>query len=420
MRVLLGTLILAVAVLAGAAAPARAAAIAVGGEGAVAHFPSGITFTLDAAAPAGVKRIELLYTTAGQQTLNLATPAFTPGTHVEVSYLLDLRTNYQPPGIDLDYHWRITDGAGHAVETPTRAVTWQDTRYPWQAVRTDQVTVYTYKGDAAFARTILDTAQQTINKLQAVYDVPHSRPIRIWVYDSSQDFDGAQAPNSESWIAGASYPGLYLVLATIPDGNKSEVGRVIPHEISHQVLYQATQNPFNLPPTWLDEGLAVSNQQGGKDGFPALVRAAADKGKLFSVRALNSSFPYDPADANLAYAESLSIVTFINQHFGEAKMADLIAVYREGVSYDQAIRQGLGISQAELDKEWKASLGYQGDRGPAGGVGSLGDGSSSPLGDATIFGLASGTIFMGVAAVFGVVVGALALRRGHHPPSDVI
>ena len=69
-----------------------------------------------------------------------------------------------------------------------------------------------------------------------------------------------------------------------PEGGTREVGRVIPHEVSHQLLYQATKNPFNSPPTWLDEGLAVSNQESGNEDSPALLKDATEKGHLFSIR----------------------------------------------------------------------------------------------------------------------------------------
>jgi hypothetical protein len=63
----------------------------------------------------------------------------------------------------------------------------------------------------------------------------------------------------------------------------------------------------------------------------------------------------------LAYAESESIVEFIIVEFGDDTMARLIAVFREAVSYDDAIERSLGISIEEFDAAWKAWLDYPGD-----------------------------------------------------------
>ena len=46
-----------------------------------------------------------------------------------------------------------------------------------------------------------------------------------------------------------------------------DIRRAVPHEISHQVLHQATKNAFNSPPQWLDEGLATYWQETGRDRF---------------------------------------------------------------------------------------------------------------------------------------------------------
>ena len=69
-------------------------------------------------------------------------------------------------------------------------------------------------------------------------------------------------------------PALHVIMAVLPPGNYDEVGRVVPHEISHQVLHQATDNPFSRPPQWLNEGLAVYWQESWPRPL-LLVRAGA-------------------------------------------------------------------------------------------------------------------------------------------------
>lgn len=364
-RVLLIATVLG-ALLCGGRGSHAAPAIAIDSVGATAHFPSGITFDLSASASRPIVKADLLYAKAELETLNLASADLDPGKNVEVSLPVDFCANYVPPGIDITYRWRLTDDQGNVVESDPQVVTWQDTRFDWQQVSTDQVTVSYYTGDKAFAQQILDSAQSTIDKLQTSFDVAHTRPIRIWAYNSKSDFQGSQAPNSQEWIAGTAYPELQVILAVLPDADSQEVGRVVPHEISHQVLYQATRNPFNVPPTWLDEGLAVSNQANGNEYFQSMVETAAEKGKLFSIRSLTSEFPYDPADASLAYAESFSVVQFILQRWGNDGMAAIITQYRAIHSTDDVLLNAIGVDVDGLDQLWKESLGYQGNEGVAG------------------------------------------------------
>lgn len=342
---------------------ARAAtAITVTTDEATSDFPNGIDFKLEARGDRPIQRIELLYRVADLETLNLEVPAFTPAQHVALTHQLDFRVNFQPSGIDVTYHWRLVDDQGNLTETDAKTLLWSDNRFTWQAVSSQDVTVYGYRNNDTFDKIVLNSAQSTVDKIKVTYGVENVTPIRIWVYNSKKDFTATQQGNSSDWVAGTAFPQLHVILAILPEGNQREVGRVVPHEISHQLLYQATKNPFNGPPTWFDEGLAVLNQDNGNEDFPAMVKDAAAKGHLFSIRALNSNFPYDPADAALAYAESYSVVRFIIETYGQDKLAAIIAAYRDGVSHDEALRRGIGVDLNELDRLWKQSLNYPGDK----------------------------------------------------------
>jgi Peptidase MA superfamily len=322
------------------------------------NFPNVITFDLAATTVTETRRVELLYSLANEEKHYLSTPDFAPTTEIDISYALDMRTKGIPPGVEITYQWRLIGDDHSAFETEPQTFFWNDDRFDWSSVSSDQVTVHAYNHDDSFDAEILDSAQSAVNRLESDFGLEQISPVDIWVYDSNQDFVGARLTNSETWSAAVTFPELNLVLAVLPADRLSEIGRIVPHEISHQVLHQATKNPFNHPPTWLDEGLAVMNQDNGNENAEEIVQAAAADGRLIPIRSLNSSFPYDPNEVDLAYAESLSVVTFIIDHFGADKMGQLIAVYRDGISHDDAARRALGVDLDELDRLWKASLGY--------------------------------------------------------------
>ncbi len=353
-----------------AAAQVATADVTFGELTATPSFPEVINFGFSAQTSEEIERVELLFNAVGEETLHLITADTAEGEQTAFEFGLNMFQNYYPPGLDLEYRWRVTSTSGAVAESETQIIGWYDTRFDWTSISSDQVTVYTYATNENFAEEILASAQGTIDELESVYGVERSEPLRIWVYDSQEDLGGATEPNSEPWIAGVSYPGRYLVLAAVPDGNSMELRRVIPHEVSHQVLYQATQNPFNFPATWLDEGMATYTQDVGTDGFVELVEEAADSGSLMPIETLNMSFPYDDT-FQLAYAESYSIVSFIIQTYGEEALGNVLTAYKEGVTHEEAVQAGLGISIEELDRLWQASLGVeqrQSDDGTGGGT----------------------------------------------------
>ena len=331
-------------------------AVAVTTNDAMADFPNGVRFSLAASADVSIERVELIYRIGPEATLNAAIPALTPGERIETAYDLDARLNFLPPGVDLTYRWRLWSVDGGTAETEPRTLPWEDTRFTWQRFGTDQLAVFAYHDDRAFGQSVYDSAQRTVFRLQTDFGVPQSVPLRIWVYTSREDFALGTPPNSEPWIAGVTYIELLLTLAVVPPDNAEELGRVIPHEVSHLVLEQATANPYNRPPRWLDEGLAVYNQDAFAKDHEAEVRAAATEDRLLSIRALNSEFPYEREAFSLAYDQSLSIVNYIVATDGTDGMASLIAAACDGVAHDDAVQQALGVSIDDLDRLWRESL----------------------------------------------------------------
>jgi hypothetical protein len=392
-----------------------------GVQNATPSYPTGITFDLAYTADEDVDRAELFYSIGGGETVNLITADTTPGPTGVVSYPLDLQTYYLPPGVEITYYWRLTGKDGAEAETDPATVTWLDTRFDWKTIQSDSVSVSTYDGNDQFAQKILETAQQAADKIQADLGVPLPLPVHIWAYSSTKDFSGTQAPNAEQWIAGVAYQPFRLILAVLPTGDTNEVNRVVPHEMAHQIVYQSIKNPYSGLPTWLDEGLAVYYQIGGKAQFPELVQTASDQGLLYSVRSLNSGFPYDSGGATLAYAESFSIVTFIQQHWGEEALANLINAYKAGVTNDEAAMSALGVDLDGLDKLWKESLGYQGDKGPAGTIVPPQSNSSSTWGDL----LASGVLIWAFIALAGMFLAIRTWSRrtkyqDHEDDSEIV
>lgn len=347
-----------------------AGGVSFGALSATPSFPDVIDFTFSAQSSEEIERVELLFNAVGEETLHLITPDVAESERSAFEFGLNMFQNYYPPGLDVEYRWRVTSASGAVTESERQIVGWYDTRFEWTSIASDQVTLYTYDTDDNFAEEILASAQSTIDELETEYGIERSEPLRIWVYDSQSDLGGATEPNSEPWIAGVSYPGRFLILAAVPDGNSMELRRVIPHEVSHQVLFQATENPFNFPATWLDEGIATYNQDIGTADYVEMVEQAVDANALIPIVTLNMSFPYDDS-FQLAYAQSYSIVSFIIQTFGEDALGDVLNAYKEGVTHEEAVQAGLGISIEELDRQWQASLGAnqgQSDDGTGGGT----------------------------------------------------
>ncbi len=328
-------------------------------------FPEGIMVSgvldLGHLTVAGSEPIDLLYRIGSDDTINLvatSTPVIA-GEQIRIEAMVDMQSSFVPAGVELSVFWRVPLADGKYAESAATSVSWFDNRWEWQTLASDQVTLRYVDIDATFAQSILDSAQSTVTDLERRFALQRSEPITIWAYSSAETFRGAQQPNSREAVAGASYPGFQLITAIIPNGDNREVGRVIPHEISHQILYQATHNPFTLPPLWFDEGLATHYQIGGTDGFLEMVIRASERGELFELGSLDASFPYLSDKATLAYATSWSAIAYIRDVHGDAAISALINAFATGAPYGDAIEQALGMTMDDLDREWRTWVSSQ-------------------------------------------------------------
>ena len=333
-----------------------------------AAFGQSLTFEVTVESAATIEQAELYWHADGDLELSAAYPAIETGQRVEIDHEVDLSFDYLPPGLDIIYFWRVIDSNGNATDSEEQVLFYMDDGQAWESLTNGLVTLWWYSGNQEFAEDILGTANRTIETLANRFEVDAEEPIRIVIYGNDDDFSEALPPNSADWIGGQAHPSLNLIVAQIQPGPgvEREVRRMIPHEVSHLIVHQATENPWNSPPNWLDEGLAVYNQETPDTDLPDILDDAVDDGELIPVRALGSSFPLDPDQAYLSYAESHSIVTFIIEELGEREMAELIAIFRDEVAYDDAVERALGMSVEELDAAWKAWLGYEGDSLPTG------------------------------------------------------
>ncbi|MCA1670506.1 MAG: hypothetical protein LC793_24625, partial [Thermomicrobia bacterium] len=337
--------------------------VAVSVRTATAHFPDTIAFHLEASAVSGeIASLNLLYHAANTPVTKRVRVPVERGQRIKIDYALDTQTDFLAPGLDIEYRWAFTLADGTQFRTDAATLFYMDDQQQWKKTTSGQVTLWWYSGDDAFGKDAIDTATRAVDTLKKTYSVTSDRPIRILLYANARDLRVALPPNSAEWIGGGASTELGIIHASIAPGRSagSEIRRIIPHEISHMIVYQASLNPYNHPPLWLDEGLAVHNQETPDVRFRPLVKDAVDNGKLISLRALNSPFPLSAEQALLSYAESESVVNYIINAYGSKTIGALVAAFKDELSYDQVVQKVLKESIEDLDKEWKASQNYAG------------------------------------------------------------
>jgi hypothetical protein len=328
-------------------------------------FPDTVEFSLRASG-FEAERAQLNYTLVGYPvTSGVQADMDGPSSDLDLSVQLDLSVDYIPPGAQVEYYWTLTSPSDETADTPVKTFRLLDDRFDWRE-RSDaegRVTVHWYEGSDGFGKALSDTATDALDRLRHDIGSGPDRPVDVWVYPTQDALLEALPSIVPEWVGARAFPELAMVLAAIEDDEYAdlEIKRVLPHELSHIVLYHATRNPYNTPPAWLEEGIATYNQDVQDPGAEDALKFAAEDGALPPLRTLSSPFAADPDEALLSYAQSGSVVEFImhDPRYGPEKLARTIGAFKEGVTYDEALKAGLGVSVDELDEQWRQALPYK-------------------------------------------------------------
>jgi hypothetical protein len=325
----------------------------------VNSFPDSLKFQLKASSPAEINKIKLSYRIVGNPASSYAYPEFQAGKSVDTTYTINLKKNYLPPQVDINYYWDIEDAAGNKLRTEPITFTLTDARFSWKKVEAGSVSLWWYDGTEEFANSMLKTATKSLEQLTQDTGVKAKDKVKILFYGTQEDLLVALGPSAQEWTGGVSFSaqGIIAIHASPTTSGRDFATRAVPHELTHVVIHQATDNPYGDIPQWLSEGLAMYYEGSLEGTYQSQLDQAVKRNRLLTLKTISSNFPADSNQATLSYAESYSVVKFIYDKYGKDKMASLLKIFAEGSTYDGALQSALGVTTNDLDKEWRASLG---------------------------------------------------------------
>jgi hypothetical protein len=326
-------------------------------------FPSQAVFTIEAESYVDIIDVRLHYQVDKMNYAEVVSEGwaeFTPADEIEANWVWDMRNASLPPGAKITYWWTIEDAAGNELETSPQALDFDDSRYVWRSLTgtlagNGQMTLFWYEGSDSFAEELMDTCQEGLSRLTQDIGAYPERPIKIYIYASSGDLLGAMV-YSQEWTGGVAFADFSVIAISISPGELDWGKRALVHELTHLVVHQATFGPYGQLPVWLDEGLATYNEGEFDPFLRSSLEEAIAEDELISVRSLCSPFSAYSEKAYLSYAQSYSLAEYLLDSYGQDKMLDLLALLKEGNTYDEALTDVYGFDIEGLDAHWRASL----------------------------------------------------------------
>ena len=333
------------------------------------RFPQELVFRLESQSPTDITDIRLHYQVDKMNYAKITSegwPTFTPAARIKSSWTWDMRKASLPPGATVIYWWTIEDRAGNRFDTSPNTVQFDDNRYHWQTLTTGSSTesgklsLFWYEGDNSLAQALLEACEQGLARLVRDIGVYPENSLKIYVYASSNDLQGAMIFPME-WTGGAAFTEFGIIAIGISPGQIDWGKRALVHELTHLIVHQASFSPYGELPAWLDEGLAMNNE-GVLNLFqddPYLqswLKKAITEDKLISVRSLCSPFSAEAEKAYISYAESYSLVKYLLDNYGQEEMLNLLILFKQGNTYDEALSQVYGFDIEGFDARWRETL----------------------------------------------------------------
>ena len=188
--------------------------------------------------------------------------------------------------------------------------------------------------DESLARRVVERLEQAYWRIGGILTAYPSKPITVVLYTTEQFRDITRSP---AWSAGA-YDGRIRVPIKGALADIDRLDRVLTHEFVHAVV--ATLGGRNVP-VWMNEGLAVTFEEGGSEQADAALARARTRPALTDLHGSFSGLSEE--HARVAYAVSAVAVKRMIDLRGPYAAVGLLQDLARGADFSSAFHQRIGM-----------------------------------------------------------------------------
>ena len=249
--------------------------------------------------------------------------------------------------------------AGYKSAETVNTLRLMDSYKNFATFETNNTILKLHKKEADLLRPYIESElKRCIATYEKKYQLKLKGPVQLEVYPDHEDFAVRTMGMPGLGALGVTFGSV--VAMDSPSGRPPGTfhwASTMWHELSHVFVLQATDHRV---PRWFTEGLAVYEETAASPDWgdrldPEVVTAIHSK-KLLPVAELDRGFirPSYPAQVVVSYYQAGKICNYIAEKWGYGKILDMIHSYAKLESTPDAIRNNLGISTEEFDKQFLA------------------------------------------------------------------
>ena len=229
---------------------------------------------------------------------------------------------------------------------------------PWLELHSPHFIIRYQEAEHKMATFLMQRAEETREAvLRNIGHAPTS-PTMIYLAPTREAFQEVQPRgHPPQWAVGTAYPVHNLIILRSPrsmKGERIDIEEILQHEYAHLVLDRALQG--KTAPRWLDEGFTMIQSRGWSLSWTYVLSRGVLSNALIPLKELTDGFPLDQHQAQLAYAQSFSFVSFIKTEYGSEALPRLIKGIAHGLDAEEALRVSTGLGLKHLERRWKEEL----------------------------------------------------------------
>ncbi len=319
------------------------------------EFGTSITFQAQISLPGPASEANLLFAAQGEQNTRVIPIQIDAQGNTQTRY--DLNQGKVRPFSTISYQYQVKLKSGEDLTSQTFNFLYEDNRFTWQKTSDNDITIHWYTGDMDFGQKALDVARRGLKKASDLLLIKQSKPVDVYIYDSSADQTAALELGGLSSAGGEASPDLRVAIVSILPGPEQglEMDQKIPHELGHIVTYDLMTDRYDRLPVWLREGIATQVELSANPDYPRALAQATQQRALMPISGLCGAFPPESGRSFLAYAEAVSFTRFVMDKFGQTGLLALTSAYGDGLNCEQGMQQALGQPLSKVEEEWLAS-----------------------------------------------------------------
>ncbi len=229
----------------------------------------------------------------------------------------------------------------------------------WQSYNTEHLIIYYNKAEQKQIENIANVLEEKIPALTNLLLTPPLEQTKIYYCTTEAEYIAMTIGLLPEWSGGAAFPSqnkIILKSEALLRGQDNPA-RIVQHEYIHLLIWELSdEGEINIP-LWWNEGMAMRYSMELRTNDAFRLSRAAFLGGLIPLSKLKRHFPYRTDAANLAYAQSYSIIQFIEEEYGQKEgTAKIIKNIQEDKNFEKALLKATNLNLSEFEEKWQEYL----------------------------------------------------------------